>query len=129
MDTQQILNLFECISHTDDSEAGDDLENAVRRAGVIGIAVIFDNLKLGRYLKDSIWLCQRLVLQESIPLLRPYLISNDQMVKIATALTLTKLDDRIGFLKLKQMVESGEVPSYWLEIYGISKQVLCNTDD
>ncbi|MEG4272786.1 MULTISPECIES: HEAT repeat domain-containing protein [unclassified Microcoleus] len=128
MEKKQLLDLFECVSNADDSEAGDDLENAVRQAGVIGVTVIFDNLKLGRYLKDSIWLCQRLGLQESIPLVRQHLISNDQMVKIAAAIALTKLDDRTGLLALKQMVESGEVPSYWLEVYGISQQSLSNTD-
>jgi len=124
MKKKEILDLFECIGNTDDSEAANDLENAVRQSGVIGTTIIFDNLKLGRYLTDTIWLCQRLGLQESIPLLGQYLTSNEQMVKIAAAIALTKLGNQAGLLKLKQMVESTKVPKDWLEIYGISEQLL-----
>jgi HEAT repeat protein len=120
MEREDLVKFFDYMSDMDDPQRDQDLEDCIRNEGSLGIDVIMENLQLNRYLKDSIWLCQRLELKQAIPLIKPHLDSTDETVSIAAAIALAKLGDEAGILRLKEMCQSGKVPIDWLPLYGLS---------
>jgi hypothetical protein len=120
MKNEDLLKVFDYMSDIDDPQRDQDLREAVQNAGEVGVTLLLENLASGRYIKDTIWLCQCLKLQESIPSITKYLDSDEKTIRIAAAIALTKLGSPNGFNKLKQMFELGEIPEHWLSAYGIS---------
>ncbi|MBD1892961.1 HEAT repeat domain-containing protein [Coleofasciculus sp. FACHB-SPT9] len=123
MESEEIVKFFDYMSDVDDPYRDQDFEDFIRNAGAVGINVLIENLRLNRYLKDSIWLCQKLELKQAIPLVKPHLESADEAVSIAAAIALTKLGDEDGLTRLTKMFHSGKIPESWLSLYGISHLV------
>ena len=128
MNTDSLLKTFEYMSDPEIPGRDEHLKQAIESAGSVGVAFLLENLKSGQYVNDSIWLCQCLSIQESVPHMTPYLDSSDEDLRIAVALALTKLGSRKGSKKLMEMFELGEIPEHWLTAYGISLDFLSETE-
>jgi HEAT repeat protein len=111
MTEQELLDYFDCLEGVQDSDADSDLLKEVNKAGDIGRTVIEMNLKEGRYLLRSLWVCKELGMKELLPDIEDYLASEDVAVRVASAIASSSLGSQKGKESLQRMIDSGEIPA------------------